>query len=209
MTDWLERVYTAGNDTAKLAEVYDAWADEYDDSVGEVGYTNPALVSTLFARLMPDVDAPVLDAGCGTGLIGWMLHLAGYRDLTGIDLSPGMLRRAGARNCYRSLSTAVLGEPLGFPDAAFAGVVASGVFTVGHAPASAFGEIARLLRPGGIFVVSITDPVYEAGGFRAAIDELAAAGTWERAARSGSYLPLPGADDDHRHPGRVYAMRRR
>ncbi|MEQ8818057.1 MAG: class I SAM-dependent methyltransferase [Thalassobaculum sp.] len=209
MTDWLERVYTAGNDTAKLAEVYDAWADEYDDSVGQVGYTNPAVVTALFARLMPDVAAPVLDAGCGTGLIGHMLGLVGYRDVTGIDLSPGMLKRAAARGCYRALSTAVLGEPLSFPDAAFAGVVASGVFTVGHAPASAFGEIARVMRPGGVFVVSITDPVYEAGGFKAAIDKLAAGGTWERAAESGSYLPLPGADDSHRHPGRVYAMRRR
>jgi predicted TPR repeat methyltransferase len=208
MTDWLEKVYTAGNDTAKLAEVYDAWADEYDDSVGAAGYTNPAVVSALFARLMPDIEAPVLDAGCGTGLIGWMLALVGYRDIAGIDLSPGMLRQAEARGCYRSLATATLGEPLALPDAGFAGVVASGVFTVGHAPASAFGEIARVLRPGGIFVVSITDPVYESGGFRAAIDALAGEGAWERAATSGSYFPLPAADDDHRHPGRVYAMRR-
>jgi len=209
MTDWLERVYTAGNDTAKLAEVYDAWADEYDDSVGQVGYTNPAVVSALFARLMPDIAAPVLDVGCGTGLIGRILSLAGYQDLTGIDLSPGMLKRAEARGCYRQLSTATLGRPLALADAAFAGVVASGVFTVGHAPASAFAEIARILRPGGMFVVSITDPVYEAGGFRAAIRALVEDGHWEPAAESGSYLPLPGADDDHRHPGRVYAMRRR
>lgn len=209
MTDWLERVYTAGNDIAKLAEVYDAWADDYDDSVGQVGYTNPAVVSALFARLMPDITVPVLDAGCGTGLIGRMLSLVGYGDLTGIDLSSGMLKRAEARGCYRALSTAILGEPLSLPDAGFGGVVASGVFTVGHAPASAFDEIARVLRTGGVFVVSITDPVYESGGFRAAIDTLVADGAWERAAESGSYLPLPGADDGHRHPGRVYAMRRR
>lgn len=209
MTDWLERVYTAGNDTAKLAAVYDAWASEYDGSVGQIGYTNPSVVSALFARLMPDTAAPVLDAGCGTGQIGWILHVAGYEDVAGIDLSAGMLRQAEKRGCYRSLSTAVLGEPLALPDAAFAGVVASGVFTVGHAPASAFAEIARVLRPGGVFVVSITDPVYESGGFRDKIDELVRAGLWERAAVSRAYVPLPGADDGHRHPGRVYAMLRR
>lgn len=209
MTDWLERVYSAGSDTVRLAEVYDAWADEYDNSVGQFGYTNPAVVSALFARLQPDVTAPVLDAGCGTGLIGWMLHLVGYRDVAGIDLSPGMLRLAAGRGCYRQLSSATLGQPLALPDAGFGGVVASGVFTVGHAPASAFAEIVRVLRPGGVFVVSITDPVYEAGGFRSAIDALVESGAWERAAVSGSYLPLPGADDDHRHPGKVYAMRRR
>ena len=64
MTDWLERVYSAGNDTAKLAEVYDTWATEYDGSVGSLGYTNPSVVSALFARLMTDISAPVLDAGC-------------------------------------------------------------------------------------------------------------------------------------------------
>ncbi len=208
MTDWLERVYSAGNDTAKLAEVYDTWATEYDGSVGSLGYTNPSVVSALFARLMTDISAPVLDAGCGTGLIGWMLSVVGYENISGIDLSAGMLRQAEKRDCYRTLATAVLGQPLALPDAAFAGVVASGVFTVGHAPASAFREIARVLRPGGVFVVSITDPIYESGGFRTAIDALVKVGEWERAAVSGPYIPLPGADDGHRHPGRVYAMRR-
>ena len=209
MTDWLERVYTAGNDTAKLADVYDAWASEYDGSVGRFGYTNPSIVSALFARLVPDTAAPVLDAGCGTGLIGWILHTAGYENLSGVDLSAGMLREAEKRGCYRSLATAVLGEPLAVADAAFAGVVASGVFTVGHAPASAFAEIARVLRPGGVFVVSITDPVYESGGFRDRIDDLVRDGVWQRAAVSRAYVPLPDAEDGHRHPGRVYAMRRR
>lgn len=209
MTDWLDEVYAATGDIVRLAKAYDSWAKEYDDGVAALGYTNPALVSTLFARLMPDIKAPVLDAGCGTGMIGEILSLAGYAHVDGIDLSEGMLERARARGVYRSLSQAVLGERLDFADGSYAGITASGVFTVGHAPAAAFDEIARILKPGGIFVVSITDPAYAAGGFGEAFDRLETQGLWEKAATSGQYLPLPNADEAHRYPGRVYAMRRR
>jgi len=208
MTDWLDEVYKAGGDIERLAKAYDGWAEQYDADVGAIGHLSPTIVTSLFARLMTDVDAPVLDAGCGTGLVGFILSIVGYRAIDGIDLSPGMLERARQRAAYRKLDTAVLGETLEIPDGAYAGVVSSGVFTVGHAPASAFDEIARVLKPGGVFVVSITDQAYQDGGFGAAFDRLEAAGVWSRAATSGGYVPLPGAGDDHRFPGKVYAMRK-
>ena len=173
-----------------------------------MGYTNPALVSALFARLVPDVSGAILDAGCGTGVIGEILSLAGYDAIDGIDLSRGMLKRAAARGTYRSLGRAVLGEPLEIETGVYSGVVSSGVFTVGHAPASAFDEIARILKPGGVFVVSITDPAFESGGFGDAMGRLEEAGVWAPAATSGSYLPLPNAEPAHRHPGKVYALRK-
>lgn len=208
MTDWLEKVYSATGDIARLETAYDGWAEGYDDSVAALGYTNPALVSAMFARLMPDVTGPVLDAGCGTGVIGEILSLAGYAVIDGIDLSRGMLKRADGRGVYRSLARAVLGEPLEIETGTYAGAVSSGVFTVGHAPASAFDEIARVLSPGGVFVVSITDPAFEVGGFGEAMTRLERDGIWESAAVSGSYLPLPNAEAEHRHPGKVYALRK-
>jgi predicted TPR repeat methyltransferase len=208
MTDWLEQVYEATGDIERLEKAYDGWAEGYDDSVAALGYTNPALVAALFSRLMPDVDGPILDAGCGTGVIGQILSLAGYTMIDGIDLSGGMLKRAEARGVYRKLGRAVLGEPLEMETASYTGVVSSGVFTVGHAPASAFDEIARVMTPGGVFVVSITDPAFESGGFGDAMARLEQAGLWVPAATSGSYLPLPNAEPAHRHPGKVYALRR-
>ena len=208
MIDWLEKVYSATGDIAQLETAYDGWADGYDDSVSALGYTNPALVSALFARLVPDVSGAILDAGCGTGVIGEILSLAGYDAIDGIDLSRGMLKRAAARGTYRSLGRAVLGEPLEIETGVYSGVVSSGVFTVGHAPASAFDEIARILKPGGVFVVSITDPAFESGGFGDAMGRLEEAGVWAPAATSGSYLPLPNAEPAHRHPGKVYALRK-
>ena len=62
----------------------------------------------LFARLMTDVDQPVLDAGRGTGGVGFILSRIGYKAIDGIDLSKGMLDRAAQVGGYRSLSQAVL-----------------------------------------------------------------------------------------------------
>src|SRR5215217_8326125 len=70
----------------------------------------------------------------------------GYRNLVGIDISDGMLARARERGVYADLRDQVLGETLDFADESFVAVVATGVFTAGHAPASAFIELLRVTR---------------------------------------------------------------
>ena len=59
--------------------------------------------------------AAILDAGVGTGAIGNMLSLLGYNNLSGLDMSEGMLAQARARGCYIDLRRGVLGETLDFP----------------------------------------------------------------------------------------------
>jgi predicted TPR repeat methyltransferase len=49
----------------------------------------------------------ILDAGCGTGLCGPKLRPYACR-LSGVDLSPGMLEKARARDCYDELVCAEL-----------------------------------------------------------------------------------------------------
>jgi 2-polyprenyl-3-methyl-5-hydroxy-6-metoxy-1,4-benzoquinol methylase len=60
--------------------------------------------STYGAKLMALLEerglaagASILDAGCGTGSLAVMLARAGYR-VTGVDLSPGMIARAKAKD---------------------------------------------------------------------------------------------------------------
>jgi SAM-dependent methyltransferase len=60
-----------------------------------------------------------------------------------------MLGRARARGVYRELRRRALGDKLDFADEIFAAVVSFGVFTPGHAPASALDELVRITRPGG------------------------------------------------------------
>jgi predicted TPR repeat methyltransferase len=98
--------------------VFDGMAESFDESLSELDYRAPELVmNTLNASLTDGMGAfQVLDAGCGTGLVGPMLRPLAAR-LVGIDLSPGMLKRAMLTEAYDELHEAELTEFLqGRPD---------------------------------------------------------------------------------------------
>jgi predicted TPR repeat methyltransferase len=173
----LARVYAA-RDASELEAAYADWAARYDADTAAQGYRLPELVTGFVARHVPKGEGPILDAGCGTGLTGDALHILGYTDLVGIDLSRPMLALAAARGIYARLERMVLGEPLAFADAAFASVVATGVFTLGHAPVSCLDELIRVTRPGGHVVFTLREELFEGGGFRERQEALEARGRW-------------------------------
>lgn len=83
---------------------FDGMADRFDEHLANLEYRAPALVAAAFARAWgePRGDLAVLDAGCGTGLCAPLLRPYA-RTLIGVDLSPGMLRRAAQRRLYDRL----------------------------------------------------------------------------------------------------------
>lgn len=162
----------------ELAQGYEGWAEGYDAETAASGYRVPHLVAMLVARHVPTGAGEVLDAGCGTGLGGDLLAALGHRDLVGLDMSAPMMDRARELGCYRELVAGVLGEPLPFPDGRFAAVMAAGVFTSGHAPASSLRELVRVTRPGGRLLFSVRDVVHEGAGFAGEMAALAEAGAW-------------------------------
>ena len=172
---FLTRVYGA-KDRDELRSIYDDWAGSYEADLSSWGYIGPALAVGLIARHLEPDQGPFLDAACGPGHLGSMLHLLGYRGLVAIDLSPGMLVQARARGVYSECLEMALGEPLDFPDDRFAMTAALGVFTAGHAGPEAFDELLRVTRPGGLLLFSLSDAVYEAGGFKARLEALSEAG---------------------------------
>jgi SAM-dependent methyltransferase len=187
---WLERVYSA--DTAdELVKAYDAWAATYDTDMLAIGYANPAVAVGLVARHVPAIDACILDAGVGTGILGELLSILGYRNLVGIDMSEGMLAKARKRKVYSELRNRVLGEPLDFGDGAFAAVVSFGVFTPGHAPAVAFDELVRITRPGGHLIFTVSTAAWKAGDFREKLRSLEQAGRIRAVASTDTYQPMP------------------
>lgn len=94
-----------------------------------------------------------LDLGCGTGLAG--AQLRGYCEhLTGLDLSPAMLKRAEEKAVYDRLEVAELVRFLDRVDEPFDLVVAADVLVyLGHLE-QIFTGVAGVLAPGGRFVFS-------------------------------------------------------
>jgi predicted TPR repeat methyltransferase len=171
----------------QVAQGYDAWAESYEADMGRAGYRHPAVVLALLARHLPAGAAPLLDAGCGTGLVGEWLGIVGYGAVDGLDLSEGMLAVAARKGVYRSLHRAALGGPLPFADGAYAGIVSAGVFTTGHVGAEALPEIARICVPGGVFVVTVKSTLWD-DAFR---DRAAEAGL-ALAEATAPYVSMPG-----------------
>jgi len=192
----IDRVHWVYSSTtnAEIAERYDAWAKDYDtDLEAGLGYTGPTIVSAYVAKHVAN-DSRVLDAGVGTGLVGVALARHGFDDLTGIDLSQGMLGKAAETGVYGELRQMTLGETLHFASETFDAVACVGTLTEGHAPPSSLDELIRVTRPGGYIVFSIRPDVYASLGFAEKIEALTTAGKWTLADSSDEVLVMPQGD---------------
>jgi predicted TPR repeat methyltransferase len=179
----LNSVYSAGSPEA-LAKAYTAWAATYDGETAALGYLLPFLITSWVTRYVPAGQGPLLDAGCGTGLTGPQLKALGYHDIAGLDLSKDMLAIAGSRETYNDLKEAALGGPLPWPDGHFRAFFSTGVFTIGHAPASGLHELVRITAKGGHAIFTVRDQVFEKGGFRDVFAEIERLGKWKLAEES-------------------------
>lgn len=201
---FLQKVYSA-NDNSQLKEAYDDWAENYDAHVTAFGYKIPAVAAGLFGKYVTPETVQILDAGAGTGLMGSILDALGYRGQVGIDMSPGMLNKAKERDIYKDLHQMVLGEKLKFPSDHFGACQSIGVFTAGHAPASAFDELVRVLRKGGHIIFSLLEEVYIPKGYKDKFEALENDGKWQLLEKTKPFPGLPLEDPDLLH--RVYVYR--
>jgi SAM-dependent methyltransferase len=144
-------------------DAYEQLADRYaariDTKPHNAYYERPAILS-----LLPDVDGLcVFDAGCGSGFYAqWMLDRGA--EVTGVDVSPAMLRNAQERTGGRAdLRLFDLRRPLDFlADVSFDLVFGSMVVHYIEDWTVPFAEFHRILRPGGLFIFSTGHPFMEA-----------------------------------------------
>ena len=169
--------------TDQLRERYDVWAADYDSDLGDLGWTAPQVAAATCSRFASP-GAEVLDAGCGTGLVGLSLAATGFTRIVGFDLSPGMLRRSAERGVYSELHEGSLLERLPFDDGRFGSVVSVGVFTFGHVDGAAFAELARVTSRGGHVTITFRDDTVDQLGYSAEQQRLIDAGTWELVERT-------------------------
>jgi predicted TPR repeat methyltransferase len=166
------KILTASS-TDELMGVYDGWADAYEQELlEEWGYTSPQKAVQLLSDIMTLQGMRVLDAGCGTGLVGALLKKSGAASLTGIDYSPGMLAKAEAKQVYDSLDKMDMNEPLPLPSNSFDATTCIGTFTATHVKPDAVRELVRVTRSGGALVFTVRDEYWQATNFIDLITEL-------------------------------------
>ncbi len=153
-----------------LADAFDRAAPTYDAMVAlSPGYHDQlrtaaeALVDRL-PRGADDRRSTVLDLGCGSGastqavLDAWSAagRDAGTLDVTGVDASDGMVAQARAKTWPDGVDL-VVSDAVAYlrelPDASVDGVL--GAYLLRNVPdrAALVTEVARVLRPGGAFVI--------------------------------------------------------
>ena len=138
-----------------LRESYDRVADEYAARIFQELEGKP-LDRALLDRFADETRGrgPVCDLGCGPG------HVARYlksrdADVFGIDLSPGMVKRARRLNPGIEFREGDM-HALDAPDGVWAGIAA--FYSIIHVPPSevtaALAEMHRVLRGGGLLLLA-------------------------------------------------------
>lgn len=153
---FLDKTYslTSGEETRAH---YDAWAKSYDEELHNNGYATPVRIAKAMAEHCKDPDIRLLDYGCGTGLSGEALQLAGFNDIDGMDPSEEMIAVARGKGVYRSLSTFNPAEPSPIAASAYGAITCIGVIGVGAAPPETFDLVMDALPKGGILGYSLND----------------------------------------------------
>ncbi len=146
--------------------LYHRWADRYEQDMTEgLGYCYPAQVAARFAEVADAGDGPVVDVGCGTGLVGEALAVMGDWEVDGLDVSEAMLAMAARKECYRHLYAVDLSEALSNSKAPWGGLLSAGTFTHGHLGPTAIPPLLHHLRPGSLCCIGVNAEHFAEQGF--------------------------------------------
>ena len=189
---WLTKLST---DSQETAAYYDDWAESYDETLAQWNYRSPAIVATMLKQEVPP-DGLVLDAGCGTGLSGKALHDAGFRHITGIDISQASLDVAAQAEVYERLIQVNMQQmPLPLETGEFAAVQCVGVLTYVPDTAAILREFCRVVQPGGLVAFTQREDLFEERDVAGVMQTLADEGLWTPISVSEPQAYLPGNAD--------------
>lgn len=139
-----------------INDLYDEWADSYDDEVEENGYVSPARTASALKQFLP-LEASIFDIGCGTGLSGVALNNSGFLNIHGSEINLSMLVNAKKKKVYKSLIQGKISNPFPDPPGTYDAIVAIGVIGAGAAPASLLRSALKALESGGLLAFTLND----------------------------------------------------
>ena len=162
--------------------LYAKWADTYEsDFTVPRRYIYPRTAAELLVEGFSG-SGPVLDAGCGTGLVGEQLRDLGIAVVDGIDISVEMLAKARAKTAadgrpvYRKTVEVDLTGPIDIASDTYSGMISTGTFTHGHVGPDGIDELLRIARPGACCVIGVNASVFESDGFKDRFERYASEG---------------------------------
>lgn len=141
--------------------LFDGYAPHFEAALLGLGYRVPGLIRRAVERHRPAVAAgeaplgPLLDLGCGTGLVGVALSDLADGPLTGVDVSRRMLEQAAAKGIYAALRQADLIEALREDAEQYAVIAAADVFCYLGDLREVLALCRPRLAPGGLLLFSL------------------------------------------------------
>lgn len=145
-------------------DYYREFAPVYDRQFANaLGYTYPQAVASDFIAHANSNTTPILDVGCGTGLVAEALGSIGPID--GVDISADMIAVAQQKQVYRHLFQQDLTLGTGPVASDYAAVLSAGTFTHGHLGPEVVELLLTLGSERCLYCLGINAVHYENAGF--------------------------------------------
>ena len=164
----------------KVLDYYVNWTkkEQFNKDMIEWNYQAPQNTVKLFNQHTPNKNINILDAGCGSGLVGIELQKYGYTKITGADFSQEMLSLI-PQSIYQKLELIDLNEKLKYKNNLYDAITCVGTFTYGHVKAHALNELIRVLKKEGLICFTINEGVYLEYQFDKKMEQLSNDNLWQ------------------------------
>ena len=159
--------------TDEVMKYYDEWGikNKYDQDMIDWDYTGPKETVATFTKYAKDKNIKILDAGCGTGLVGIELKKHNYLNIDGMDLSKKLLDLV-PQGYYQNLDQVDLNKPIKVKNDTYDAILCVGTFTFGHVKPHALDEFIRISKNKALICFTINEGIYEEYGFDKKIEQL-------------------------------------
>ena len=166
--------------TDEVMKYYDEWGErnKYDQDMVKWNYTGPKETVAVFKKYTSNKNIKILDAGCGTGLVGIELKKYNYLNIEGFDLSKKLLDLV-PKGYYKNLEQVDLNKPIKSNNDFYDAIMCVGTFTFGHVKPHALDEFVRITKNNGLICFTINEGIYEQYGFDKKIKELSNKKVWK------------------------------